>query len=381
MTVFKTFWKIVKSNKSPVITYTVILIVFGFLSMQAPTNQTGFVNTKPDVLIVNNNKGDELSDNLVNYFQKNSNLVKIKNDENSIDDALFYRNVNYVIYLPNKYSELVRSGEKLEINIKSTGDYNASLADLMLKKYLKVQNIYAKNIIDDDMLIKAINRNMSTASKVSVKSQVDTIATSNASTYYSFASYSIMAVVIFIICLVMCSFHSDGVYKRTLMGSMNYKKYNRELLFASLFYGLIVWVLFNLFGVILIKDLMFTTRGVVYLLNSLVFTFCSLTLALLISTLVRSKDAVNGIVNVVALGSSFLCGAFVPAKFLPKFVLSIAHFLPSFWYINSNNLLIEMENVNISNLNAIFSNMLVLVGFSVLFIILNNIISKFRQRI
>ena len=36
-----------------------------------------------------------------------------------------------------------------------------------------------------------------------------------------------------------------------------------------------------------------------------------------------NKNAINGIINVVALGSSFLCGTFVPVEFLPNRVFFI----------------------------------------------------------
>ena len=117
------------------------------------------------------------------------------------------------------------------------------------------------------------------------------------------------------------------------------------------------------------------------MLNAFLFTFCSLTIALLISTLVTDKNAVSGIVNVIALGSAFLCGAFVPAEWLPKGVLQIAHALPAYWYINSNDLLKTIEVFNLESLKPILINSFVLVVFSVLFIIINNIISKFKQKV
>lgn len=126
---------------------------------------------------------------------------------------------------------------------------------------------------------------------------------------------------------------------------------------------------------------MITIRGAIYLLNSFIFTFCSLTIAIVISTLVNNKNAVNGIVNVVALGSAFLCGAFVPVEWLPDYVLKVAHILPAYWYINSNELLKTIEIFNAENLNPIFINGLIMIAFSLFFIILNNVITKKKQKV
>ena len=381
MTVFKAFWKVVLKYKGTIILYTVLLIVFGGINMTTSENQMTFENVKPDVFIINKDSEVGITKNLIDYISTNSNIIEIEEDEEKINDALFYRDVNYIVCIPENYRDDILNSKNPEINIKKTGDYNSSLAEMMLSRYIKIQNIYASNIKDEAEIIEAINSSLSKKSNIEITSKLDTKKTSNTTFYYNFASYSIMAIVIFIICLVLSSFHEKAVNKRTIISSMNYKKYNRQLLLASLIYTIIVWILFNILGLILLGNIMFSNRGLIYMLNSLVFSFTSLTIALLISTLVNNKNAVNGIVNVVALGSAFLCGAFVPAEWLPQSVLKVAHILPSYWYINSNELLKITENINLESLKPIFTNMIVLVAFSFIFIILNNVIYKRKQKI
>ena len=117
------------------------------------------------------------------------------------------------------------------------------------------------------------------------------------------------------------------------------------------------------------------------MVNALVFAFCSLTIAIMISSLTNNKEAVSGIVNVVSLGQAFLCGAFVPTQWLPKNVLTLAHILPTYWYIQTNELLKKLEIINLKEIKPILLNMLILILFSILFIIINNQISKRKQKI
>lgn len=381
MTVFKTFWKIINKYKGTIILYTVILIIFGGINMSTNDTGTTFVDSKPDILIINKDEEIGITKNLVDYLKQNSNIINVKNNEEAINDALFYRDVNYVIYIPENYRQDVLNGLNPEINIKSTGDYSASLAEMMLSRYVQIQNIYKDNINNEDELIEAINNNLSKKSSVEMTSKLDASKMTKVASYFNFASYSIMAVVIFIICLVLSSFHEKTVNKRTIISSMNYKEHNRLILFASFMYSVIVWFLYVVLGLILLGNIIFTARGLMYLLNTFVFTFCALTIALLISTIVSNKNAINGIVNVVALGSALLCGAFVPAEWLPKAVLNIAHILPAYWYINSNDLLKTMETINFETLKPVFNNMLVILAFAILFIIMNNIISKKKQKV
>lgn len=381
MTVFKAFWKVIKKYKGTIILYTVMLIVFGGLNMTSNNISTTFVDSKPDILIINNDEEVGLTKNLVDYLRSNANVIDVEKDEDSINDSLFYREVNYVIYIPENYREDILNGLDPEIEIKTTGDYEAGLAEILLSRYLKVQNIYSDSIDDENELISLINENMNIKTNVELMSKVDTAKTSKITRYFNFASYSIMAVVIYIICLVLSSFREKNVNKRNIVSSMNYKKQNRLILYASISYGVIIFILYVLLGIIILGTDILSLRGFIYILNTLLFTFCSLTIALFISTAINNKNAINGIVNVVALGSAFLCGAFVPAQWLPKSVLVFAHILPSYWYINSNDLLANLEVINITTLNRVFINMVVVLGFSLLFIVLNNIVSKKKRNI
>lgn len=380
MTVFNTFWKIVKKYKGTIILYTILLVVFGTINMTSSNVNTTFTDSKPSVLIVNEDENIGLTKNLINYIEKNSEIKKIANSESARDDAIFYRDVNYIIYIPKGYRKDILSGKNVNIDIKSSKDFNSSLADMILSRYLKVQSIYSENIKDEKELIDAINNNLSTKANVEITSKVDKSYFSNLANYFNFASYSIMAVTIYIICLVLSSFNEQTVSKRIITSSMNYKKHNRLILYSSFIYSFIVWILYVILGLILLKANIFDLRFLLYSLNTLLFTFTALTLALLISTLIKNKGAITGIVNVVSLGSAFLCGAFVPVEFLPNTVLNIAHILPAYWYINSNNLLADLEVINLVNLEKIFFNSLILILFSVLFIILNNIISGHKRR-
>lgn len=380
MIVFNTFWKVIKKYKATVILYTAMLVIFGSTNMQANNKAMTFTNTKPDILIVNNDKDGILTKNLVDYLNKNTNIVKIKDSEEARDDALFYRDVSYIIYIPTSYSKNVLNGINNTLDIKSTNDYNASLAEMILKKYIEVENVYASIYRDEAKIINAINKNLETNSNVEITSKLNTTTMEKTARFYNFASYCIMAVTIYIVCLVLSSFHNEMVNKRIVVSSMNYKKHNRLILGASFVYALIVWILYIVLGIILLGDVMFTIRGLIYVLNTLIFTFVALTLALLISTITNNKNAISGIVNVVALAQAFLCGAFIPTQWLPNSVLTIAHVLPAYWYINTNDILKELETISSTTLKPVIINSIILILFSLIFIVLNNIISKKKRQ-
>ena len=377
MTVFNTFWKVINKYKGTIILFTVMLVAFGGINTTTSNNSLDFANDKPDIIIINNDQNKGLTKNLISYLKENTNVKNIK--EEKIDDALFYRQVNYIIYIPKNYRNDILSGINPKIDKKTTGDYDSSLAEIILKRYLKTQEVYSKTTSNEEELIGKINTNLKTKSEVSITSTVNTDKTSKASRYYNFASYSIMYTIIFIICMVLSSFNEKVIKKRTIISSMNYKTHNKLILKASFLYSIIVWLLFMVLGIILFPDTIISLRGLIYTINAFIFTFASLTLALLISSLSSNKNVITGIANVVCLGSAFLCGAFIPTTWLPETVIKISRIFPTYWYVNSNDLLTSLEKINLNTLEPIIINMLVVLLFSLIFIVLTNIISKKKQ--
>ena len=381
MIVFNTFWKVINKYKGTIILFTVMLVAFGGINTTSSNSTVDFTNSKPDIAIVNKDENKGLTKNLISYLKKNTNVKDIKNEEEALDDALFYREVNYIIYIPKDYHNDVLSGKTPEIDIKTVGDYTSSLAEMLLTRYLKIQSIYSKNISNEQELVKAINQNLTKTAEITITSKIDTSKTSKVSRYFNFASYSIMFIIIFVICMVSASFNEKTIKKRTIISSMNYKTHNKYILRASFIYSSLVWLLYMILGVVLFSSTMLSIRGLIYSLNAFIFTFSSLTLALLLSTLINDKNAVNGIVNVIALGSAFLCGAFIPTEWLPESVITISRIFPTYWYVNSNDLLTNLQSINMTTLKPILINMLVVIIFSVTFIILNNLVVKKKQKV
>ena len=379
MIVFSTFWKIVKKYKGTILLYTVMLIMFGGINLTSNSTNDMFTPTKPNIFIVNKDSNMGLTKNLINYLKKNTNVVSLEDDEEKINDALFYRDISYVIYIPKNYSKDVLDKKDVTIDIKSSKDYTSSLTEMMLDKYLNVQSNLVNITNNQDELVNMINNTLDVNSEVVVSSKLDNSYLNRVSRYFNFGSYSLLAVIIFIVTLVINSFKENTINKRIIVSSFNYKKHNSLLMLSSFVYSLIVWVLFSLLSVILLGKDMISLRGILYFVNTFMFVMPTLSFGILISTLVNNKDSIGGIVNVVGLGSAFLCGAFIPTEYLPKIVLSIAHVFPAYYFIDSNNLLSSMEIINFSNLIPVFINYFILIIFMLIFIVVNNYVLKKKR--
>ncbi len=379
MTVFKTFLKVLNKYKGTLILYTVILIFFAGFNIETNDTGTDFVSSKPDVLIVNQDEEVGITKSLVHYMEDHSNMVAIKDTEEARDDALFYRDVNYIIYIPAHYREDFLAGKNPVIVVKSTGDYQSSLAELLLTRYLKLAEFYQIIEVNEDALIEQIETTLSKEPVVEMTSHLDRNQLEKATRYFNFANYCILAGCIYVVCFILSSFKTKGVHKRTIISSTNYKTFNRKLLLSNALFAFVLWAFYIVLGIILVGDVLLSMHGIFYAINSFLFTLCALTIAFLIGNAIANKNAISGLVNVIALGSSFLCGAFVPMEWLPDKVLAIAHILPSYWYIKTNEYLKGLEVFDMDALKPIICNMGVIVVFIVIFIILTNFISHKKQ--
>ena len=379
MTVFKTILKILNKLKGMIILYTAILVAITVLNQTSGNNMTNFEDSKPSVLIVNKDSEDNIAKGFEDYISKHSEIKDIDTkDEDKINDAIFYRDVNYVIYIPKDFGKNLLDGKNPSLEYKSCGDEYSSYAQMMVEKYIKTVLIY-KDYYSGAELISKVNKVVDKDTKVYMKTTLDTSKLSSMTQYFNILNYALLAGCVYCISMILASLNDETVRKRTIISSFNYKKYNRIVLLSNSIVIFAMWILYMILALILFKDLMFSSNGLGYVINSFVFTICSLTIGFLIGNITQNKNAIGGIVNVIALGTSFLCGCFVPFEYMPDYVLKIAHILPTYYYVANNQLIKTMEVFNFESIKPLLINGAVIVISSFIFVAVTNYVSKRKQ--
>ena len=158
MTVFKTYFKILNKNKFIVILYTAILLVFGGFNMQTSEKSMNFTPTKPAIAIVNEDSNEGVTKGLTDYLKKNCDIPKV---DSNLDDALFYQDIDYIIYIPKNYHDDFMKGNNPQISIKTSSNYSGEFANMLVYRYLSIASVYQESIIDEyggiDFIIGIIN--------------------------------------------------------------------------------------------------------------------------------------------------------------------------------------------------------------------------------
>ena len=391
MIVFKTFWRIMKRYWWIVFIYVAILTSLSVINLNAAP-VTDFVDTKPEITIVSQDPSDlatkPFTKNFLNYLSKNTKIIDLKESETT--DALFYQKISMILYLPEDLESKIISGQKITLDYRTSGNYTAELSKNLIKRYFELQRTEIlesknsskeqSNILSEDSekIISSLNQRLDQSPTVRLASKNATNL-SKIAAFFNFASYTIMAIILYVTCFINASFNKSPVKKRTMVSSLHLKKYNFSLLLANSIFAFSVFALLTTLSFFVLGDIVLTPFFIFEILNILLYTLAALTLAELVSTFNLSRDAVSGVVNLLSLAPAFLSGAFVPTYFLPSFVLTIAHIFPTYWFIDTNNKITTLTEFNFNSFLTILPNLLVLVLFSVIFIVANLVLSKKKR--
>lgn len=379
MIVFKTILKILNKLKGLIILYTIMLISVT-LANQTSDNVDSFEEVKPSVIIVNNDKSKNgVTNHFIKYLENHMEVKDIDTgNEEKIDDALFYRDVSLVVYIPDGFGDDLLDNKDVSVEYKISGDKGSSYGKMLVQNYFDSFNIY-NNYYDGDELFDRLDNALNLDVNVEVKSKIDSNSLSRMARFFNFLNYAILAGCVYSISMILASLKSENVRKRTIVSSYDYKKYNRIVLGACSIVIIGMWLLYMILALIIFKDLFISMNGLWYVINSFVFSLCSLCIGFLIGNITQNKGAISGIVNVVSLGSSFLCGCFVPFEFMPDYVIKIAHIFPTYYFVINNEALKVMDNFSLSSVSPLILNMGIVLIFGVCFVIITNYVSKKKQ--
>ena len=386
MQVYKAFFKVISKNLTEIIIYVAVFLFFAIALGNTADNpeDMDFKETKINVAFINNDEDSKIVDGLRSYIGENSNIVDLKNNKTDLQDALFFREVEYIINIPKGFTEKVLSRNK-NVNIEKNTIPNSGsevYMDNLINRYLNTAKMYtsAINNISQEELIKFVNKDLSYDTKVEISSNANgSVVNSNCRNYYNFLSYSLFAILILGVSAVMTTFNNKDLKMRNLSSALTLRSMNYQMILGNITFTALLWMIMIVASFVMYGSYMFTINGLLFLLNSFVFSIAVLSISLLIGNLINSKNAMSAAANVVSLGSCFISGVFVPQAYLGESVINIARFNPTYWYVKANNEISLLVNYSNENLTPIFMSMLVVCGFALAILAVTLVVIKQRR--
>ncbi|HEZ7989024.1 MAG TPA: ABC transporter permease [Ruminococcus sp.] len=345
MQVFKAFFKISKKKLGIIITYVAIFAAISMLITSDASKDDDFSSTKLDITIIDED-GSEESEMLVNYLSTKHDIVDIENNKEALTDALYYYETSYILKIKSGYAEKLKNNisDELFESYQHSESYRSTYFETQLNQYINTILMYEKGGFSlDDACKKA-----EAAVNESVEVKKEDFSGNNtfgsmAGIFFQYLPYMFISMFITCLCPIHVKFNRDDIKNRMNASSLSVKSKTLQILFASSFFVLAIWIIFMLIyigysSVISGKlHIIFSKNEMIAVLNSIIMAIIAAGIALIVSSFSPKDEAVSMIGNIIGLGSSFLCGVFVDQQFLGSGVLSAARFIPVYWYVKANN--------------------------------------------
>lgn len=382
MTVFKSFLQVLLRNIAFVILFTTIMVVMGLTAFQtSPSSSGDFTASKPTVLVINRGNDTALTKSFNSYLAGQTTKADTGSSEREIDDALYYETLSYVVYLPSDFTETILKGEKPVVDIKTRASSESASAEVLVSRFLRLATGYGQYLTDEDELVKAVNSSLKLDSKVTLTSHLDQKTLHNVTALYNFGSYTLLAGGTYVITMILAAFSVVNIRKRTLISPTRPIRIDLSLIAGCALIVAFLVALNVLLVRILLPGIADTGREGLYALNIAAFGLPVLAIGFFIAKITNNKEALGAIINVVALASAFLCGAFIPRELMPDAVVAIGKALPSFYYIDNNNALAEMTSFTGAAASQFWDNIGVQVGYALALWIGAAILTRLRRRV
>lgn len=385
MQVYKAFFKIILKNRMQISIYLIVFIVLAvaFTASYTSPVSTDFTESKINIALINEDEDSVFLDGFIAYLTENANLVNLPDDPQSLQDALFFQEVDYILRIPAGFSQDFLAGQTVSLEkTAAPNSTSATFMDLRINQYLNTAQTYLQydDVISEYSLVQAINDDLSATASVTLTANKDESASAEKIGYFfNFMAYTLFAVMILGVCAVMLVFNDPNLKKRNFSSPLRTFNYNSQLILGSLSFAFISWLLMISVSFVFNGSFMLTEKGGLLILNSFIFTLTALSISFLISNLVKSQGAMSAVANVFALGTSFISGVFVEQSLLGDTVLSIASFTPTYWYVKSNNAIASAASLSGDTLTGILSNMALVLGFGIAVLGVTMVLLKNRK--
>jgi len=348
MTVFKGFLLITKRNIHMMFLYIAIFLTIAIAAQKMTGgNQSGFKQESLNIAVIDRD-GGKLARGLADYLAQYHTLVDLPDDPSVIQDRMFYREVYYIVTIPEDFEERCLYGDELLPVTKVPSSNSGFYVDQQINTFLNdVRVMAASGFSLADAVAEVIDNSKDTAQVTMLDKNGFGGEQPLHAVMFQFIPYILISILCYSLGAIMIAFHNPDVKRRMMCSAIPVRRQNHQLVLGYILVGIIVWIICTLMPFLLYgKDFVNDPNMPYYLLNSFLMTLVSLSLAFLVSTLISRDELISAVVNVISLGMSFLCGVFVDLDILGKGVRTFAQFLPVYWYELANNLLAGNQSLS-----------------------------------
>ena len=386
MQVFKAYFKVMRASAGAIAMYVAIFLGLSVAFSLAFASQEaeGFAQTRTPVAVINRDEEAPLAQGLVGYLEDTSRVVPYPDDPEKLQDALFFRNVEYIAIIPAGFSADFLSGLDCAVQkVTVPGSISSRYVDMRIDKYLRTARLrhqYGGDQSQEELAV-AVRADLAQETPVTVLPS----STANGSErgfvfYYRYFAYAVLATIMMGVSSIMMAFNKPDLARRNLCAPIPARSRSVQLAAGHTIFALGCWSVLVLFSFVLYgRSLLSSGLVWLYCLNTLAFTVVSAGIGFLVGSSVRSAGAQAGAVNVIANGMSLICGVFVPQSILSRQVLDFGRFLPAYWYVKASDAISGLYRPTAGALQPIYGDVLIQLAFAAAIFATTLLLTKERQ--
>lgn len=346
MQVFKAFFMILKKNIKTAIIFTVIFVAISFGIATSSDGKDSFVESRITIAVIDEDSS-EASKALTAFFAKKHEIKDIGTDKEKLTEELYWGTVDYVLIIRNGFNDALEKGE---ISRDLLGEYK--VRESYSAAYMRTElNEYVKTVEACTASGKSYSEALTSAAEALSRDTEVTFAEDKSGTadyskdfsvYFQYMPYILISVMLSTLGIVLSSLNKKDVRYRTECSSLSPRSSTLQIFAASAVFVLVIWLIYMIAGAVMYGGIY---KGVSWyaVLNSLIFTLVSASIAIFISSLDVEENVFSILTQIIGLGMSFLCGVFVPLSILSEGVQTVSRFLPAYWYIKANDMIVGRE--------------------------------------
>ena len=378
MTVFKAYMKIAKKNIWLFMMYLAIFFVVTVVFQKVSAGEKkapGYQKASVPIGIVDEDKG-VLADSLKEYLGRTNEIVLLPNEKEVLQENLFYRNVEYILWIPESFAQTcIAEGEPLKV-VKLPGSSSGYYIDRQINSFLQYAQIYeAADFTEAEAAEKM--RDIKSAEITLLDTKKNVGKTPDYTFYYQYMPYLVMSVICYILGYILLGFRRGELSRRMQASAVSRQRQSAEGIAAACILSLALWTILTAVGILLYGQLFIKSAGFVwFLLNSLVLVLTVLSIAYLCGLAIKNSNALSGLVNTLTLGMCFVCGVFVPLEYMNKTVKTAAQFLPIYWYEKVNQILSEFGDITGSVRTEVLQGIGIQLVFALAFMCVTFVVSR-----
>lgn len=353
MKVIELYYKVMIKKLPVLFLFFLLFIVLNMILMKQNENvDLEETSVKIKTALVNYNGDHKLTQDFLNYMEEYCEFYRIGVGEEEIFDALYFKEVDYVLQIPYQFGDDFMNGEKVLVTtISGDSSLITEWLDQRVTQYFDFASevLFEQPLISVDKLLlflrcdleesNLLNDNLWTEEGAGGFSDRRDFLTQ----YYDLTGYFLLFLCFFSIISMLHLFHNNDFRSRIMISPFCIQDVYRSLFLGNIIFVLIFDVILILCEILILQKKVLDIRDFLYGIHMFLYSVSAFSMSYLFGMLRVNHKKNTMIQSLIPFVICFVSGVFVPQSQLHDWILTFAQFTPVYWFVAGNGIISKIN--------------------------------------